>query len=164
LGNIIEPLNLCRKPNPIGLLENFSMQFFKEFKQFAAKGNVLDLAVGIVIGAAFGKIVTSFVNDILMPPLGFLLNGVNFKDLKLVLQDPVLEKGKVISQGVTLNYGNFIQSITDFIIIAFAIFLMIRAINKLQRRKAEEPVPVVITNQEKLLAEIRDILKENKTI
>lgn len=127
----------------------------EEFKEFAIKGNVIDLAVGIVIGGAFGKIVTSFVNDVLMPPIGLLLGGVNFSELKVVLkQVPGVNP-------VTLNYGNFIQSAVDFLIIAFSIFMMVKAINFLRKEQkekpAEKPEP---TNQEKLLAEIRDLLKK----
>jgi large conductance mechanosensitive channel len=144
------------------------MGFISEFKEFASKGNVLDLAVGIIIGAAFGKIVTSFVNDILMPPLGIVLGGVDFKDLKIALQSPVINNGKVITEAVTLNYGNFIQAIVDFLIIAFAIFLMIKAINKLKRQVITEEEVVAetvvqkMTHEEELLTEIRDLLRERK--
>ncbi len=127
----------------------------------------MDLAVGIIIGAAFGKIVTSFVNDLLMPPLGIVLGGVDFKDLKLVLKEGVTENGKVITEAVSLNYGNFIQTVVDFLIIAFAIFLMIRTLNKLKRRKVAEAVvaeTVVakLTHEEELLTEIRDLLRTGK--
>ena len=143
------------------------MGFLSEFKEFASKGNVMDLAVGVIIGAAFGKIVTSFVNDVLMPPIGIILGGMDFKDLKLVLKGPVLENGKVISEAVTLNYGNFLQTVIDFLIIAFVIFMMIRTLNKLQRLRVakeeetvkEEVVPK-LTHQEQLLSEIRDLLQK----
>lgn len=141
------------------------MGFIAEFKQFASKGNVVDLAVGVVIGASFGKIVTSFVNDILMPPLGVILGGMDFKDLKLTLKPAVMEGAKVVTEAVTLNYGNFIQSLIDFLIIAFAIFMMIKAINHLKFVKPEEPTPVdeppLVTPQERLLTEIRDALVRN---
>jgi large conductance mechanosensitive channel len=131
----------------------------KEFKEFAMRGNVLDLAVGVVIGAAFGKIVTSFVNDLLMPPLGILIGGVNFKELKFVLKRDVMNAEGKLSD-VTLNYGNFIQSLVDFIIIAFAIFLVVKVMNSLKRKKAASPeVPPAPTKQEVLLTEIRDALR-----
>lgn len=135
-------------------------KFFQEFKTFAMRGNVMDMAVGIIIGAAFGKIITSFVNDIIMPPLGVLIGGVDFSDLSIVLKKAVGE-----TPAVTINYGNFINVVIDFIIVAFAIFLVIRAINKLQnlKKKNEEKVEEVVvpepTKEEKLLTEIRDILK-----
>jgi large conductance mechanosensitive channel len=143
------------------------MGFLSEFKEFASKGNVMDLAVGVIIGAAFGKIVTSFVNDVLMPPIGIILGGMDFKDLKVVLKEPVLQNGKVIAEAVTLNYGNFLQTVIDFLIIAFVIFMMIRALNKLQRLRLakeeevvkEEVVPK-LTHQEQLLSEIRDLLQK----
>ncbi len=138
-------------PNPTTML--------KDFKEFAMRGNVMDLAVGVVIGAAFGKIVTSFVNDILMPPLGILIGGVSFKDLKLVLKQNVMDaEGKIAD--VTLNYGNFIQSLVDFLIIAFAIFLVVKVMNSLKRKKAASPdVPPAPTKEEVLLTEIRDALR-----
>lgn len=116
------------------------MGFFNEFKEFVAKGNVMDMAVGVVIGGAFGKIVSSVVNDILMPPLGLLLGGVDFSDMKVVLQsEQVNELGEVIQPLVTLNYGSFIQTLVDFLIIALAIFTMIKGINKLKRAGEEKP-------------------------
>lgn len=137
------------------------MGLLKEFKEFAMKGNVIDLAVAVIIGAAFGKIVTSFVNDILMPPLGLLLGGVDFKDLKLIIKE-----GAEGVAAVTWNYGIFIQNIIDFVIIAFVIFMMIRSITRLQNIKAKKPEPEAPpappepSNEEKLLAEIRDLLKK----
>jgi large conductance mechanosensitive channel len=133
------------------------MGFIKEFKEFAMRGNVVDLAVAVIIGGAFGKIVTSFVNDILMPPIGLLLGNVNFKDLKLIMQ-----AATETTTAVTWNYGSFIQNIIDFIIIAFSIFLMIKAMTRVQKKKAEEPAPAPPepTNEEKLLTEIRDLLKK----
>lgn len=139
------------------------MGFFKEFKQFAMRGNVIDLAIGVVIGAAFGKIVSSVVGDIFMPLIGLCTNGVNFTDLKITLQEATLgEAGEIIKPALTLGIGNFIQVIFDFIIIAFALFLVVRAINKLSRQN-EKPEEVAAvpepSTEEKLLTEIRDLLK-----
>lgn len=139
------------------------MGFFKEFKEFVAKGNVMDMAVGVVIGGAFGKIVSSVVNDILMPPIGLLLGGVDFSDLKVVLQsEQVNELGEVIQPLVTLNYGSFIQTIVDFLIITLAIFTMIKGINKLKRAEEEKPAeePAAKPDDVVLLEEIRDLLKK----
>lgn len=131
------------------------MGMAKEFKEFAMKGNMMDMAVGIIIGAAFGKIVSSVVADVLMPPLGLLLGGVNFAALKLTLKEAVGN-----TAAVTLNYGAFLQAVVDFVIVAFAIFLMIRAINSMRKKQEEAPaVPAPPPNQEVLLAEIRDLLK-----
>ncbi len=123
------------------------------------RGNVVDLAVGVVIGAAFGNIVTSLVNDIIMPPLGLVVGGNHFKDLKLVLREDVMAPdGKVAD--VTLNYGAFLQNVFDFLIIALAIFAVVKLINKLKRKKAESPtVPPAPTKEEVLLTEIRDALR-----
>ena len=142
------------------------MGFLKEFKEFAVKGNVIDLAVGVIIGGAFGKIVTSVVNDIIMPPVGVILGGVNFKDLKLVLKkgtEAVIDNGKEITPAVadvTLNYGMFIQNVFDFTIVAFCVFLLVKGINRLKKKPEEvaaaDPEP---TTEEKLLTEIRDLLK-----
>jgi large conductance mechanosensitive channel len=136
------------------------MSFIKEFKAFATRGNVVDLAVGIVIGGAFGKIVSSLVSDIIMPPLGLLIGGVNFTDLKVTLKAAeVLTDGKIVN-AVTLNIGSFIQVIFDFIIIAFAIFLVIKALNGLQKKNEEAPAaPPAPSKDQVLLTEIRDILK-----
>ena len=136
------------------------MGFLKEFKEFAVKGNVIDMAVGIIIGAAFGKIVTSLVNDVIMPPIGVIVGGVDFTDLKIKLKsETVNEAGETIA-AVTVNYGNFLQGMLDFLIIAFAIFLLIKGINKL-KKKAEDPknteTPTPMDIQ--LLSEIRDLLK-----
>lgn len=137
------------------------MKILQEFKQFAMKGNVVDMAVGIIIGGAFGKIVSSMVNDILMPPLGILLGGVNFRDLKLALKDSVVDpSGAVISDTVTINYGQFIQTTIDFIIIALAIFILIKAMNSMKKEEEQPHVPPEPTLQEKLLMEIRDSLKK----
>ena len=135
------------------------MGMLKDFKDFAMRGNVIDLAVAVVIGGAFGKIVASFVNDILMPPLGLLMGGVDFKELKVILKE-----GTEAVPAVTWNYGMFIQNIIDFLIIAFAIFMVVRAIARMQQMKAQEPVPEPAppepSNEEKLLTEIRDLLKK----
>lgn len=139
------------------------MAFFKEFKEFVSRGNVLDMAVGVVIGGAFGKIVSSVVNDILMPPIGLLLGGVDFSDLKVVLQsEQVNELGEVIQPLVTLNYGSFIQTVVDFLIIALAIFTMIKGVNKLKRAEEEKPAeePAAKPDDVVLLEEIRDLLKK----
>jgi large conductance mechanosensitive channel len=131
------------------------MGMVKEFKEFAMKGNMMDMAVGIIIGAAFGKIVSSVVADVLMPPLGLLLGGVNFSALKLTLKEAVGQ-----TAAVTLNYGAFLQTVVDFVIVAFAIFLMIKGINSLRKKQEEAPAaPAPPPNQEILLAEIRDLLK-----
>ncbi|HET6273883.1 MAG: mscL [Bacteroidetes bacterium] len=131
------------------------MSMIKEFKEFAMRGNVVDLAVGIVIGAAFGKIVSSLVGDVIMPPLGLLIGGVDFSNLEIAL--------KAAADGapaVALRYGAFIQSIFDFAIVAFAIFIVVKAINKLKRKKDEAPAaPPAPPRQEVLLSEIRDLLK-----
>ncbi|MBA1244093.1 large-conductance mechanosensitive channel protein MscL [Pseudomonas japonica] len=132
------------------------MSLLKEFKAFAVKGNVVDLAVGIIIGAAFGKIVSSFVGDIIMPPLGLLIGGINFTDLAVTLRP-----AEGASPAVVLAYGKFIQTVVDFIIVAFAIFIGVKAINRLKREEAKAPsLPPVPTKEEVLLGEIRDILKE----
>ena len=148
--------------------------FLQEFKAFAMKGNVVDMAVGVIIGGAFGKIVSSVVADVIMPPIGLLVGGVNFTDLKLVMKDAVAEvkdeAGNVITaaqDAVTLNYGNFLQVTFDFLIIAFSIFLMIKLITRLtEKKKAEEvatPAPPPATSKEELLlTEIRDLLKNQK--
>ena len=126
----------------------------KEFKDFAMRGNVVDMAVGIVIGGAFGKIVSSFVNDVLMPPIGLLVGGVDFADLAITLQEA---SGDVAA--VTVNYGSFIQTVIDFVIIAFAIFMVVKAMNNLKKKEeAAPPAPPKPSAEEKLLTEIRDLL------
>ena len=133
------------------------MGMMSEFKKFAVKGNVVDMAVGIVIGAAFGKIVSSFVNDILMPPIGMLIGGVDFSELSYTLQEAVGEEA-----AVTINYGSFIQTALDFIIIAFAIFMVVKGMNRLKKKEEEKPAePPKPSNEEVLLAEIRDLLKKD---
>ncbi|MCW9716347.1 large-conductance mechanosensitive channel protein MscL [Avibacterium sp. 21-594] len=132
------------------------MSFMKEFREFAMRGNVVDMAVGVVIGGAFGKIVSSLVADVIMPVLGLFTGGVDFKDLHIVLKQAVGE-----TPAVTLNYGVFVQNIVDFVIIAFAIFLVIKGINKMKKPVEEAPVaPAEPSNEEKLLTEIRDLLKK----
>ena len=142
-------------------------KFLSEFKTFAMRGNVIDLAVGVVIGGAFGKITTSLVNDIIMPIISLLTGGIDFSDWKIVLTKAVLDaEGAVVTPEVAITFGNTIAVILDFIIIAFAIFCMIKAINKLHRKKEEEPAappaPPEPSTEEKLLTEIRDLLKEQK--
>ncbi|MGD9600237.1 MAG: large-conductance mechanosensitive channel protein MscL [Gammaproteobacteria bacterium] len=129
------------------------MGMMQEFKEFAMRGNVVDLAVGVVIGGAFGKIVSSVVADVIMPPIGLLSGGVNFTDLKLVLKEGM---GDV--PPVTLNYGSFLQTCLDFIIIAFAIFMLVKAMNSMKKAEAAAPPPPPPA-QEVLLTEIRDLLK-----
>ncbi len=137
------------------------MGLIKEFKEFAMRGNVLDMAVGIVIGGAFGKIVSSFVEDILMPPIGVLMGGVNFSDLKVVFKQAVMDGENVVTPEVALRYGNFIQVIFDFLIIAFAIFMLLKAVNKFNKKKEEAPAaPEAPPADVQLLTEIRDLLQK----
>jgi large conductance mechanosensitive channel len=132
------------------------MSMMSEFKSFAMRGNVIDMAVGIVIGGAFGKIVSSFVNDVLMPPIGMLMGGVDFGDLAVTLQEA---SGDVAA--VTLNYGSFIQTVVDFLIIAFAIFMVVKAMNNMKKKEEEAPkAPPKPSAEEVLLTEIRDALKK----
>jgi large conductance mechanosensitive channel len=141
------------------------MKVLKDFKEFAMRGNVVDLAVGVIIGGAFGKIVASLVADVIMPPIGLLVGGVTFTDLKIVMKPAAVIDG-VEKAAVTLNYGSFLQVTFDFIIVAFAIFMFIKLINKMNKKKVEAPAapapPPAPTKEEVLLAEIRDILKEKK--
>lgn len=142
--------------------KNITMGMLKEFKEFAVKGNVVDMAVGILIGGAFGKIVSSFVSDVVMPPIGMALGGVDFKDLQIVLQEAVMEGEEVLTELVAVRYGSFIQTVIDFIIIASVIFLAIKALNNAKKKEEAEPVPAPPgpSNEEKLLMEIRDALKK----
>lgn len=134
------------------------MAIIKEFKDFATRGNVVDLAVGIIIGGAFGKIVTSLVSDIIMPPIGLVVGGINFTEIKIVLKGAVVnDAGKIISQAITLNLGNFIQVVFDFVIVAFTIFLLIKVLNRIHKK--QELVASAPTKEEVLLTEIRDLLK-----
>ena len=141
-------------------------KFLNEFKQFAMRGNVLDLAVGVVVGGAFGKITNSLVNDIIMPGVSMITGGVNFSDWKIILKEAVIENGEEIAAAVSINYGTLISTIIDFIILAFAVFCMVKVINSLHRKKEEAPAappaPPEPSAEEKLLTEIRDLLKENK--
>ena len=133
------------------------MSMMSEFRAFAMRGNVVDMAVGIVIGGAFGKIVSSFVNDVLMPPIGLLLGGVDFTELAVTLKEA---SGDVAA--VTLNYGTFIQTVVDFIIIAFAIFMVVKAMNNLKKKEEAAPPPPPKPSEEvTLLTEIRDLMKRN---
>ena len=131
------------------------MSIIKEFKAFAMRGNVVDMAVGIVIGVAFGNIVSSFVADVVMPPLGMLLGSVNFTDLAITLKEA---SGDVAA--VTLNYGQFIQTVVDFVIIAFAIFMVIKGMNSLKKKETTPAAPPAPSIEETLLTEIRDLLKQ----
>lgn len=132
------------------------MKMMKEFREFAMRGNVIDMAVGIVIGAAFGKIVSTFVAGVLMPPFGLLLGRVNFSELSIVLKPAA-----GTAAPVTMPYGLFIQAVVDFIIIAFAIFMVVKAMNSMKKKQAEAPAaPAEPPAQERLLAEIRDLLKQ----
>jgi len=134
------------------------MGFMKEFRDFAVKGNVVDMAVGIIIGAAFGKIVSSFVGDVIMPPLGVLIGGVDFSNLAITIKQAVGD-----APAVTLGYGKFIQTLIDFTIIAFAIFMAVKAMNTFKKKEVEAPkAPPAPSKEEILLSEIRDILKEKK--
>lgn len=131
------------------------MGMLKEFKEFAVKGNVVDMAVGIIIGAAFGKIISSLVGDVIMPPIGVLLGGVDFSSLSVVVQEAVDKKPAVV-----ISYGKFLQTIIDFILIAAAMFMAIKAMNTLKKKEIEAAAePAAPTNQELLLTEIRDLLK-----
>ena len=134
---------------------------WKEFKEFAVKGNVIDMAIGVIIGGAFGKIVSSLLSDILMPPIGLLMGGMNFTDLKWAMKPAQIDAlGKVTKEAVTLNYGNFLQVTVDFVIVAFAIFMMVQGMNALKKKEAAKPsVPPLPGPEEKLLMEIRDLLK-----
>ncbi len=132
------------------------MSVLKEFREFAVKGNVVDMAVGIIIGAAFGKIVSSLVSDVVTPPLGYLIGGVDFT--KLAYTMPALMEGQ---EAVTIRYGLFLQSLFDFLIVAFAIFMLVKLINRLKRKQEEAPAaPAAPPRQEVLLEEIRDLLKK----
>jgi large conductance mechanosensitive channel len=140
------------------------MKLLDEFKAFAMRGNVLDMAVGVIIGGAFGKIVSSLVADIIMPPIGFLVGGVNFTELKWQMKAPLVDAAtNTTTPAVTLNYGNFLQATFDFLIIAFSIFMFIKLINTISRKKEEAPAaPPAPTKEEVLLTEIRDLLKEKR--
>ncbi len=136
-------------------------KFLTEFKEFAMRGNVVDMAVGVIIGGAFGKIVTSLVNDIIMPVMGVLTGGVNFSDNKLMLKDAVVENGETIKEAVWLQWGALVQNVIDFIIVAFCIFVAIRFMNRFKKKEEATPAAPAGPTQEELLAEIRDLLKDN---
>lgn len=141
---------------------------FKKFKDFAFKGNVIDMAVGIIVGGAFSTIVSSLVNDIMMPFFGFLTAGMDFKEMHLVLSHAVVEDGKVIRPEAAIAYGSFIQNIVNFLIISLSIYMMVGFIEKAKKKLTPEEAPAVddappAPTQEELLAEIRDLLKENRT-
>jgi large conductance mechanosensitive channel len=136
-------------------------KILKEFKEFAVKGNVMDLAIGVIIGGAFGKIVTSLVNDVIMPAVGLLVGGVDFSSLAVVLQPEVLsETGEIVTAAVSLNYGVFINTVIDFAIVAFVIFMVIKGMNRLKRKEEEKPKEEKHPTQVELLVEIRDLLKK----
>lgn len=140
-------------------------KFFSEFKEFAMKGNVVDMAVGVIIGAAFGKIVSSLVDDLIMPLVGVATGGINFTDYKWVIQDAVMQGQEVIKPEVTLNWGAWVQTVVNFIIVAFCIFVMIKFMTQMRKKKeAEEPAPepAAPTQEEVLLTEIRDLLKNQQ--
>lgn len=137
--------------------------FIKEFKDFAMKGNVIDMAVGVVIGAAFGKIVSSLVDDIIMPLVGVATGGINFTDYKWVIQSAVTDGQTIIKPEVTLNWGSWVQTVVDFLIVAFCIFVAIKFMNNLRKKKEEEPAAAPVpTKEEQLLTEIRDLLKDRR--
>lgn len=140
-------------------------KFLSDFKEFALKGNVVDLAIGVIIGGAFGKIVTSLVNDIIMPVVGLLTGGLDFTKLSATLHEAVTDPatGDVVHEALTLNYGMFIQNIVDFLIIAISIFVALRVIMKFKKKEAEAPAPAPEpSKEEQLLTEIRDILKTSQ--
>ncbi|MGJ0430945.1 large-conductance mechanosensitive channel protein MscL [Methylobacter sp.] len=132
------------------------MSILREFKEFAIKGNAIDMAIGIIIGAAFGKIISSLVDDIIMPPIGMLVGGVDFTNLAVTLKEATMD-----TPAVTLNYGNFIQTLVNFTIIAFAVFMIVKLINRFRRKQEAAPEPVP-SKEALLLAEIRDLLRERK--
>ncbi len=136
------------------------MSMAKEFKEFISRGNVIDLAVGVIIGAAFGAIVSSLVADVIMPPIGYLLSGIDFSSLKAVIAPAVVDaSGKVTHPEVAISYGNFINKVINFIIVAFVIFLVVKGVNALKRKEAEKPAePPAPTTDQALLMEIRDLL------
>jgi large conductance mechanosensitive channel len=134
------------------------MSMLTEFKEFAVKGNVIDMAVGIIIGAAFGKIVSSLVGDVIMPPIGVALGGVDFSSLSIVVQEAIDKKPAVL-----ISYGKFLQTIIDFTVIAFSIFMAVKAMNALKKKEAAAVTPAAPPNQEVLLGEIRDLLNDIKT-
>ena len=139
-------------------------KFMHEFKEFAMRGNVLDMAVGVILGGAFGKITTSLVNDVFMPLIGTLIGGVDLGKLNIVLKDAVMNGEEVVAPAVTLGTGTFLTTVIDLILVAFVIFLMIKTINRFHKKKEEDPKPEEPKGPttEELLTEIRDLLKEQK--
>ena len=136
-------------------------KFLTEFKEFAMKGNVIDMAVGVIIGGAFGKIVSSLVNDVIMPVVGLATGGVDFKEHRLVMKEAVMNGDEVVLPAVNLEYGMFIQNIVDFLIVAFCIFMAIKVVNRFKKKAEETPAaPPAPTKEEILLTEIRDLLKQ----
>lgn len=140
------------------------MKIINEFKEFAMRGNVIDMAVGIIIGGAFGKIVSSMVNDVLMPPIGLLIGGLNFSDIKITLKDATVDAAGAAVPAVTLNIGNFIQTGIDFLILAMCIFLLVKIMNSLKKKEEPAPAPAepTMSTTDTLLTEIKDLLKEKK--
>lgn len=140
------------------------MKIINEFKEFAMRGNVIDMAVGIIIGGAFGKIVSSVVNDVIMPPIGLLIGGLNFSDIKITLKDATVDAAGAAVPAVTLNIGNFIQTGIDFLILAMCIFLLVKLMNKLKKKEEPAPAPAepTMSTTDTLLTEIKDLLKEKK--
>src|SRR5690606_4089203 len=136
------------------------MGFLQDFKSFLLKGDIVNLATAVIVGGAFGKIVTSITNDILMPPIGLLLGGVNFNDLRVVLKDAVIDSEKVVTEAVRINYGAFSQTVIDFVIIGFCIFIVQKAYEKTKKKKEEAPAAPAGPSTEGLHAEIRDELKK----
>ncbi len=136
-------------------------KFLTEFKEFAMKGNVVDMAVGVIIGGAFGKIVSSLVNDIVMPVVGVATGGLDFKEHKWIIKEAVMNGEEIVSPEVAMTYGVFVQNIVDFLIVAFCIFMAIRFVNRFKKKVEEAPaVPAAPTKEEVLLTEIRDLLKQ----
>ncbi|MGH7739713.1 MAG: large-conductance mechanosensitive channel protein MscL [bacterium] len=140
------------------------MSMLKDFKSFALKGNMLDLAVGVVIGGAFGKVVSSIVSDLIMPPIGFLIGGINFTDIKWTLRAAIPDSltGKTKIPAITINVGNFIQTAVDFTLIAFSVFILVKLLSSLHRKEEIAAVPPAPSDETKLLTEIRDLLKNQK--
>lgn len=140
------------------------MKIIQEFKEFAMRGNVIDMAVGIIIGGAFGKIVSSVVNDVIMPPIGLLIGGINFTDIKIPLKDATVDATGAAVPAVTLNIGNFIQTTIDFIILAMCIFLLVKLMNSLKKKEEPAPAPAepAMSTTDTLLTEIKELLKEKK--
>jgi len=143
-----------------------SVGLIHEFKEFISRGNVIDLAVGVIIGGAFGQITTSLVKDIVMPPIGYMTSGINFSAIKYVIQEQVLgPDGKVARPEIAVAWGDFINTVINFLIVAFVIFWVVKSVNVLKRHEAEKPTdPPVPSNQEKLLMEIRDLLAKDKVL